>query len=440
VRSFAVWVRAERAAFLCCPSENEIVPMERSIVGKCLDSQKMIAIGDPSHHEAFDFDYDLPLFRDTVSMVLLPVVSDLEDQLGVIQCLDWFDEERNVRGPFPKYAIRILRILRTSVKKLLARHFERKVKVVEPEMCDLMLNFRPPMRISNLVVQGCEYLAKKTNCETADGYQYFEEGRILIDLKNGTEYRDISGGIAYRAVTKNQTIFLGHGFTHRSAISDIDAQLVNWSALAHPFLVDTQVYVFVTRAKFRRKSFLPEDVGLLKAIGGIIAEWISIVSQIYGVLTAKSKVDRLMHVEHCALETLGQFVSDDPRPWETISRLAHDLFGSEKCFIAAYDRFMVTFLPTAVRWRSDDCVAGEAYNFREVMWLKPESRLDVYDELGVDCHRSVAFPLWVRGTVKGALELVNLTSDELDHDAKAFLSGFSSLILDEYLTLTAASA
>jgi hypothetical protein len=191
-------------------------------------------------------------------------------------------------------------------------------------------------------------------------------------------------------------------------------------------------------------SFFPEDVVTLQSVGSILAHYLYLAYAVYSKIHRVSRGDRLAQIEQYALGALWQSVSENLDYWSIISELANDLFGAEHCLIAIYDHLMMHFLPDGVMWRADQCIAGESFNYREVMWFSRETNLrlanqsdELYQTLGVVCERSVAFPLLIAGNMKGAIELVNPRVESLDDDAKALLAGLTSVLLELYLLIWA---
>jgi hypothetical protein len=230
IQTVTIWVRADNSWFLFSPTTSQVVPIERSILGKCLDSQKVIITGDPSHHAAFNFDYDLVILRGAVSMVLLPVISDLGDQLAVIECVNLVDSERGIIIPFSKYAIRALKIAHGRVKTVLNYDFDRKVMEVEGGVSELLSKFRPTEKVSHAAGNVCQYLTKLLDCAAANVYSYSERSRSVTDLRTEMIYEDAAGGIAYTAAVKGDPIMLAHSLLPSEKVSEIDHQHERFSS------------------------------------------------------------------------------------------------------------------------------------------------------------------------------------------------------------------
>ena len=80
----------------------------------------------------------------------------------------------------------------------------------------------------------------------------------------------------------------------------------------------------------------------------------------------------------------------------------------------------------------DECIAGQCYNFREVMTYEDkndnEKAKQLYESLGVAIQISIAFPFIKDGKVKGAIEIVNPT-EKVDEGGQTAFGSLCSLIL-----------
>jgi hypothetical protein len=271
-------------------------------------------------------------------------------------------------------------------------------------------------------------------CQAVNIYQYFPRGRRIVDLNDGTENRDMAGGVAYIAAVKNRPIFVAHVIGRQFNLADVDRKFANCSILARSFGHEGRSYVFVLRSKWLQPSFLPEDLTTLESIGRVLAQCLFLADKVQSKINEGAALARLADVERSACDALDRWVIDSAARWDIVNDTAHKLYGTDRCLVAVYEGGVMHYLSTNVRAKFDECIVGKAFNYRELMWDRSgeESELkceELYRQLGVEIKKSVAFHIAVDGKVRAAIELINPDRENIDDQARQILTSLASLFL-----------
>jgi hypothetical protein len=431
VKSATIWVQGEDSDFLASPTLKELVPTNRSILGWSLQKRKSLVTDDPSNFEGFDIDFDLPRLRGSISMVLLPVFSGVGDPIAVIEFVDMTDTQEDAATSFSEYDVRVLK----AIRKLLKLHFfgpmERRVDLHKMEIVSVMSDLN---RLSSSAVAAdwiCQFLKKVIGCEGADIFRFDARTRKIRNLKDGIEYSDLSGGASYVAALRNRPVFMGHGMAKNIGAPELDRRFANRSILSKMFTVEHRSYVFTLRAKWLLPSFLPEDLLCLTELSVVLGQCLILADSIEAQTTDYQTNVRFNNIKTATYDALDQYVDMPHKKWEIVRAAATKYFGCEAIFVAVYHNMEMRFMPTEVNWKFDDCIAGNAYNYREDVFyeMKDDKPVPLYQALKVECRQSAAFPFSVDGKVKGAIELVNLNRELFDSQAKVCIATLVTLLL-----------
>ena len=427
LRSVIFWVRPSGADFLVSPTTHEVVPTDASILGFCLANRRCIVTGDPADHPGFNLDWDLTLLRGATSMALLPVTTPMSS-IGVIQCIDYFDVENDTTIQFSKYIIRLLKLARDAAKRILFEREESSL-FLTGTIAELMSKFQEDQTLLQTVQQISKFLCEHCSCESADVYEYDRKNNKLVDMKSGAEFGDLStGGVSLMAALKKKPVWVAHGIS-KMDMAAVDVALTNKSALAVWFSRESGEYVLTVRAKWQEPSFDPADLKRVMGVGPALCDAIGIAKFAKGRSSEVMQLRRNLHVSTTVCDIL-QKLGEGEDCWKLLNDAAQSLFECDACFVCVFDGLNMKFLRTAVARKIDECIAGKAYNYREVVVYDRNERVeDFYEQLGVMNRYSVAFPFSVNGNVAGAIEIIN-PGVKVDVEGQAALASLCSLIID----------
>jgi hypothetical protein len=432
VKSAVVWVKAENADFLISPTTRNTLPIAHSMLGYCIERQKVIVTEDPANHEAFDIDFDLPLLRGATAMVLIPIASESADQLAVLQFIDLFDASGNCLS-FSEYDIGIFKSIRKMLKRSFFADFDRRYDFHHLNVLNAWSNLKKMYTLAGAADQLCQFLKRFIQCDAVDIFQFFVRTRKIKHLKNGIEYSDLSGGASYLAALQNRPIFICHALAKRMNGAPIDMHLANCSVLSRLYSVGHKSYVFTLRSKWNSQAFGPEDLSDLTDAANLLCQTLILAETVENRTKENKAALLIKQIQAATYETLVCFAANPGKTWDIIASAAKQIFACDHCFIAVYHNMEMVFLPTSVKWKFDCCIAGECYNFREDTFYdkspKTGNEGTVYAALGVDCDHSAAFHLTVDGKVKGAIELINPNQLNFEPQSKGCFANLVRLLL-----------
>lgn len=433
LRSAVIWVKGENAGFLISPTTKEVVPVDGSIVGYCLDHQRKIITNDPADHSGFSIDYDLTLLRGAASMAVFPIMSDFGDPIAVLQCVDLFDTTSKELVPITRYWGKLLKMTADVVKSSLFSDPDKKNFFLPNALGQVFSDYRTIASMELACETISKFLQKYIDCEGVDIYAFDQVSRTLTNLRDKNEYKDLaSGGISFIAGMKNKPVFVPHGLSTKRDWAAIDTKFTNRSVLSKMFYYCHVCYVFTLRSKWQSPAFHPEDLRKLCEVSEALCGCLALSKRIEEKNTEAKTLKRMTDIMKTVCEAMDKFSVQGEDPWQIVTNAAKDFFDCDACFVCVYDGVAMRFLPSKVTCKFDDCIAGQAYNYREVMTYDDkkddEKAKQLYESLGVAIRNSVAFPFSKNGKVAGALEIVNPTK-EVDKDGQTALISLSSLML-----------
>jgi hypothetical protein len=371
------------------------------------------------------------MLRGATAMVLIPIASEMGDQLAVLQFIDPFDVEGNCH-PFSEYDVRVFK----SVRKIVKRHFfadvDCRYEFHPLSFLPAVSNLRKMSTLVGAAAHLTEFLKTFIGCYGVDIFQFFVRTRRILHLLKGIEYGDLSGGASYLAALQNRPIFVGHSLAKRTSGSPIDMQMANLSVLSRLYSSGHRSYVFTLRAKYQSQAFGPEDLAQLTEIAPIICQTLILAETVENRTKENKSALLIKLIQAATYDSLIRFGVDPRNAWEILEDAARKIFECDRCFIVLYQNMEMSFLPSSVKWTFDACIAGECYNFREDTFYdssSKESNGAVYSALGIQCTHSAAYHLTVDGKVKGAIELINLNRLNFEPQAKTCYANLVRLIL-----------
>jgi hypothetical protein len=350
IQSAVFWVRGDNADFLLSLTTNQVLSMQHSIVGTCLETAKLIVTDDPANHELFNYEYDLPLLRGASSMILLPVISEVGDPLGVIQCVDLFEPATQLRLPFSKYYVRLLKLVRDLVRGRFTRDRDRTDALLGCEVAEILTDFRPTISLRDICLRISAFVRKLVDCQVVDIYEYVARGRTIINLTDGAEYHDTAGGIAYLAAVKLRPIFVAHGLARLVKTSPLDHRLTNCSVLAQSFAHREHQYIFVLRSKWLQPAFFPADAQALQDNATVLCQCLHLAQTVRTRVEEDLDLRRLTDIERTSIEALDRYIREPAGRWAIVGDFATKMFGTQRCIVAVYEGCRMHFLGTDVSW------------------------------------------------------------------------------------------
>ncbi|OHT15185.1 hypothetical protein TRFO_14373 [Tritrichomonas foetus] len=424
-----IWEKPLGSDFLISQTLREIVPINRSIVGYCAQKKKKVITDDPAMCSGFDIDYDLPILRGTVSMALLPVISDFGDLVAVIHFIDLLD---NLGNPIPisQYVKHLLKATRDLIKIQIYNYETNSPKLTIDLVYVLQMSNCETFEI--IIQKMLDFLKKYFDCEGADIFEYDFNRRRLIRLVDNVEFTEARAGLSYLPLIKDEPIFVAQSLQMGFARSKIDRLFTNNSALTNYYKINDIKYVFTLRSKWMLPSFLTEDLMKLNDISKILCFCIQ-NAKLYR--TQKTEIDGLVRNNELVKvlgKALTSYIDHASEKWNIFRNAVKEVFGAENCFVCSFDGIQMHFHPTEITCKFDDCIAGQAFNYQELTEYKRKEGEDfpeLYLKLGIEeLNRSVAFHFFDDGKIKGSIEMINPTSEIIDQEGQNILGIICSMI------------
>ncbi|OHT17289.1 hypothetical protein TRFO_41127 [Tritrichomonas foetus] len=429
-----LWVRTESSDYIFSKTLNEVLPINRSIVGYCLMKREDMITGDPGDSPGFCIDVDMALLRDTKSMILLPIFSS-NIPVAILQVVGFYNKIAKTQVEFPKYYIEILKIVRNIIQK---RFYTVAPSRTVPSAVAKIFNEMELTPFKKIVSRFSKLFQDLVPCDICDIFEFDERKKTLTRLSDSSVFDHETGGISFAAALTTEPISIPHAKKHQFFNPNIDGLLTNKSILSKSYFDNRSHFVVTLRAKWKSPAFIPQDLDIVDEIAPLMMETFRLSRWITEKTMSDESFKRQCHVIDIMNKTLNSFVTTHCDHWELFKDFTHQLFDCESCFICIFDGQNMKYNPSNISCPFDLCISGESYNYREVRHLNAdESTLDLslYHELGLKMNTAFAFPYRYFKRVVGAFELINPDQTLLDEFSQKMTSIVASLLFPD-LVLT----
>lgn len=438
-----LWARTENSEYIISKTMNEVLPINRSIVGYSLLKNIDIITGDPGNSPGFVIDVDMPLLRNCKSMILLPLLTSGQP-VAVLQVIGFQNLISKAQIEFPPYHIELLKIVRNIIQN---RFYNIEPSRKVPSQITSVFTGIEMTDVQTISKRFCKIFQDLIPCDAAEIFEFNERNKIITRLTDSATFDESSGGISYAAALSTEAISAPHAKKHAAFNVSIDGLLTNRSILSKSYFDNRNHYVITLRAKWKSPAFIPRDVELADEIAPVMCETMKLSKQINNRNEQFDAFKRRCQVIEVVNKTLNLFVNTTNDHWNDFQEFAHQIFDCEKCFICVFDGENMKFNPSDVLFPFDQCIAGESYNYREERNLNVDPirsnnkninvnnfDLSLYTQLGVKINTSFAFPYRSFKKVVGSIELINPDPNLLDEFAQKMTSIVCSLMFPDIIS------
>lgn len=428
-----VWIKAENSDFIFNDTLNELLPVKKSIIGYCLLNNDDIVTEDPGDHKGFYLDNDLTLLRGVKSMVLLPIRDVNDNVVAVLQCCGLCDQFGGEQISFSNYFVETLKIMRNIIQKQI---FIKYRDSTLPCVFAKMFNDVDLSTVDLAIKTISKFIAKQIPCEAADFYTFDDRNKKMTCLNDGSVYDSETGGIAYQAGITKELINVPHGANNQFFKQEIDGKYVNRSIIAKSFFMSREHYVIALRARWNLPVFIDDDIYFMTSTAKTLFDLIHVASCAEDKARTLSSVKKQAMLIHAAYNAMSNYAANGTDPWLTVPLACEEFFGTRTFFITVFDGRNMYFFPAGVKWPFDACLAGTAYNYRELTYAKEGDEIfskELYEKLGVNANKSVAFPFRRNGKVAGAIEVVNQRVESVDDEMAKMFGNLCANVFEKIL-------
>jgi hypothetical protein len=286
--------------------------------------------------------------------------------------------------------------------------------------------------IVEIVCRLSKFVSESIGCDVVDIFEFEESMGRLRRLNDDRYFTSETGGVSYEAGLSSTPVYVHHGGSHRSFRSDIDGVLTNRSILSVSVLSHRHHWVVTLRGKNGSVAFISDDLSFIQRISPMICDTLILTEKLVDGRSEYEGMKRRKFVSEMISRSMG--VLNAPRfdVWKVLRDTANQLFGSETMFVCEYEGMMMRYHPTEVLWSFEDCVSGQAYNYRQRTVIESESSdfsEELYLQLKVNMNRSVSFPYRRFGRVCGCIELINARIELVDDIGCDLFGSFASIAL-----------
>lgn len=440
-----LWARTENSEYIISKTMNEVLPINRSIVGYSLLKNIDIVTGDPGNSPGFVIDVDMPLLRNCKSMMLLPILTSGQP-VAVLQVVGFQNLISKVQINFPPYHIELLKIVRNILQN---RFYNIEPTRRVPVQVTTVFNEIEMANIQTISRRFCKIFQDLIPCDIAEIFEYNEVSKKIIRLTDSSTFDKSTGGISYAAALITEAISVPHAKKHPLFNNSIDGLLTNRSILSKSYFDNRNHYIITLRAKWKSPAFIPRDLEIVDEIAPVMCETLKLSKQINNRNEQFNTFKRKCQVIEIVNKTLSLFVNSTNDHWVDFQEFVNQVFDCEKCFVCIFDGENMKFNPTDISFPFNKCIAGESYNYREsrklnVDPIRSNSKndnnanvddfdLSIYSQLGVKVNTSFAFPYRSFKKVVGSIELINPDPKLLDEFAQKMACIVCSLMFPDLI-------
>lgn len=443
-----LWARTENSEYIISKTMNEVLPINRSIVGYSLLKNLDVITGDPGDSPGFVIDVDMPLLRNCKSMILLPLQTSGQP-VAVLQIVGFQNLVSKVQIKFPPYHIELLKIVRNIIQN---RFYNVEPSRRVPVQVTTVFNEIEMSNVQIISRRFCKIFQDLVPCDVAEIFEYNERTKSITRLTDSTIFDLSTGGISYAAALTTEAISVPHAKKHPSFNNSIDGLLTNRSILSKSYFDNRNHYVITLRAKWKSPAFIPRDLEIVDEIAPVMCETLKLSKQINIRNEQFATFKRKCQVIEIVNKSLSLFVNSTNDHWTDFQEFANQVFDCEKCFVCIFDGQNMKFNPSDVLCPFNQCIAGESYNYREEKQLNVDPirinvsnsnnnnsntddfDLTIYSKLGVKVNTSFAFPYRSFKKVVGSIELINPDPKLLDEFAQKMTCILCSLMFPNLIS------
>lgn len=440
-----LWVRTENSEYIISKSMNEVLPINRSIVGYSLLKNIDIVTGDPGNSPGFVIDVDMPLLRNCKSMILLPILTSGQP-VAVLQVVGFQNLVSKAQINFPPYHIELLKIVRSIIQN---RFYNIEPSRKVPVQVTTVFNEIEMADVQTISRRFCKIFQDLIPCDVAEIFEFNERTKTIIRLTDSSIFDDKSGGISYEAALKTEAISVPHAKKHPSFNNSIDGLLTNRSILSKSYFDNRNHYIITLRAKWKSPAFIPRDLEIVDEIAPVMCETLKLTKQISNRNESFNMFKRKCQIIEIMNKTLSLFVNSTNDHWADFQGFVNQIFNCEKCFVCIFNGENMKFNPSNVSCPFSKCIAGESYNYRECRKLNidpirtnikndekvniDDLDLSIYSQLNVKVNTSFAFPYRSFKKVVGSIELINPDPKLLDEFAQKMTLFVCSIMFQDLI-------
>lgn len=378
-----------------------------------------IIVGDPSHLEGFSIINDLPLLRGTQSMLLLPIFSENESIVAVLQVAGFKNPLSGQSAMFPKYFCEVFKIVRDLFQQ---KFFQSRTSPSFPLGISSIFQTIEENSVTSSVYSITKYFQFTIPCEFFDIFEYDDGYHYLTNLKT---HEQIDQGLEFSVGKSKSELNLPYG--HKEKIEN------KRSAYIKSVHSGRYHYIFSFGGKVGSPAFDFDDVKMISDSTPLIC-FVLEISKIleaneHDTIQKKNFYDYLLVIKNA----LSNVAKDGKNPNEVLLKIAKDMFHCKSFLIALFDGRNMHFFPSHVKKEFEKCRVGDAYNFREVIISSNEKGdidIDFYKKLGVECSKTFAFPLRYRGKVVGAVDIIDPDCEIIEKDSHELFCNLCGVLLD----------
>lgn len=431
VTNVIIWEKIFDSEYLLSNSLKQIINIHDSIIGYSLLHNQDIIVGDPGNHPGFNLEYDMQLLRGSESLIVLPLFNISNQQCGVIQIYGMKDTITNKQIPFPSYYVEVMKVCRNMIKQ---SFFKPICSKSIPHTISSIFTLMNEKNYKIIIQKIIKYLQDYIPCDVAEIYLFDDRHKRLINQLTLKEYDETTGGVSFAAGMISEPINIPHNKKHPAFNNDIDGVLNNRSILSMSVLYGHYHFVITLRAKWRSPSFVEQDLHLLKLIIPLLGDSLNTVNHVVKSISDLKMMKRHSYRINEECQSIDTFVGNTKDPWTIFKDIGKKYFGSNSCLVVIFDGRMMNYHPGNIKRKLNECLAGEAFNFRELRWNENDGKypMDLYNELKIRLEKSAAFPFRSNGRVVGAIELINPDYDaEVDEEGRLLIGSIASFLFPQ---------
>jgi hypothetical protein len=365
-------------------------------------------------------------------MIVLPIIERSGLWKGAIECVGFLNQMTGEEMEFSGYMIEVLKIVRKIVEGCdfwsESRHeIKSSICKVFDQLCDSS-NVEIVCRLS-------KFISESIGCDFVEIFEIEESRERLRRLNDDRYFTSETGGISYEAGLSSTPVFVHHGGSHRSFRSDIDGLHTNGSIMSVSIMSHRHHWVVTLRGKIGSVAFVSADLSFIREISGIINKTLNLTEKLFFDRLAYEGMKRRRFVSEAIGRSINMLNEGRIDVWKVLRATSRRLFESDTMFVCEYEGMFMRYHPTEVVWGFEDCVSGQAYNYRQRLSIEAENSSfsgELYLHLEVKVRRSISFPYRRSGRVCGCIELINARLELVDDIGCDIFGNFTSIALRDH--------